>query len=129
MEKNYEKYDVRRIFASVYAKNDDAYVADITLNILEKKGIKKVMVEISYGADDGWSLVKRHFATNLPLPEDLEALKGRKVVDVLLQSGWNDEANEWGKVKVKKFILDDGEEVTFNGVKDEPGLEGSDDEE
>jgi len=128
MEQNYEKYDVRRIYASAYAKNSDAFITDITLSTLECKGIKKVQVEIAYGDETGWSLVRKHFATNLPMDEDLEAIKGKKVVDVLLQSGWNDEAGEWGKIKAKKFILEDGEEITFNGVKDEPGLEASDDE-
>jgi len=127
--KNPQKYDVKRIFASAYATKNDANVEDITVRVFDQKGLKKVQVEIGYGDETGWQLVQRYWATHLPTPEDLAALKGKKVADVLLQTGWNEDKGEWGSIKASKFILEGGEELAFNGVRDEPGLSAADDDE
>ena len=128
-QETFEKYDVKRIFATAYAAKDEASVEDISFRVHEKKGLKKVRVTVGYGDETGWQLVKTYWATHLPTDEDLAALKGKRIADVLIQSGWNDEEKKWGKHKIEKFILADGEEVMFNGPKDEPGLTDEDDDE
>ena len=123
-----QKYDVKRIFASAFAAKNNAVVEDITIRVHDQKGLKKVQVEVGFGDDTGWQLVQRYWATHLPTPEDLAAMKGKKVADVLLQTGWNDADGKWGAIKASKFILEGGEELAFNGVRDEPGLTVDDDE-
>lgn len=125
---NPQKYDVKRIFASAYAVKNNANVEDITIRVHDQKGLKKVQVEVGFGDATGWQLIQRYWATNLPTPEDLATLKGKRVADVLLQTGWNDDEKRWGKIKVAKLILEGGEELTLSGVRDEPGLTVDDDE-
>lgn len=126
--KNPQKYDVKRIFASAYASKNNANVEDITVRVHDQKGLKKVQVEVGFGDETGWQLVQRYWATNLPTPEDLAMLKGKRIDDALLQTGWNDDEKHWGKIKVAKLVLEGGVELTFNGVRDEPGLTVDDDE-
>ena len=124
-----EKYDVRTIHASKLAEKNEAEISDITIQIKEMKGLKKVLVTLSQAAEDGWNDVRRFWAANLPTPEDIAALAHKRIVDLFLQRGWDDENKQWGKIKVVKFFTADGEEIVLNGPKDEPGLtlDGSED--
>ena len=118
-----EKYDVRTIFASKLAEKNDAAISDITATPKVTKGITKIYVTLSLEAEDGWSDVLRFWCLNLPTPEDVVRIAGKKIVDLHLQRGWNEDEKQWGKIKVTKFILDGGEEVVLNGPKDAPGIE------
>lgn len=114
--KTYQKYDVATIYASKLAEKNDAALVDITISPkATKNGALRVIV--SQEAEDGWNDVSPFFTHDLPTPEDIEALRGKKVVDVFIQRGWNEDKKAWGAPKVIKFVLEGGEEITLNGGK------------
>lgn len=119
-ETKYEKYDVKRIRATELAKLNEVKAQDILIRPIVSQGATKLIVEVNYGDDGDWQLVQRYWATNLPTEADLEYLKGKCVVDVMLQTGWNEDKEEWGKIKALSLLMEDGSWFVPQGAKDEP---------
>lgn len=119
-ETKYEQYDVKRIRATELAKLNDVKVQDITVRAIESQGAMKLVIEVNYGDDGDWQLVQRYWATNLPTDADLEYIKSKPVVDVMLQSGWDADKEKWGKIKALKLFMEDGTVFVPQGPRDTP---------
>ena len=104
--------------ACEYAEESEGTVASIDLIPYPNGETTKVRAEVWYKLG-----TKRYpftyFFRNLPTQEDLEALKGKKVVDIDLQWGRMSTNDAWGKPKVISAVFDGGELFELQGEKDE----------